>query len=464
MPGYLDYLRHMTFGRRATAGLALVVGVTFLAPAAAGAADSTRIAFQRDADAQESGIWVKDLATGAERRVTPELIPAAAPAWSPSGEAIVYACAPGDNWEICSIDVDRGNLDPVQLTYTAVDEFDPAYSPDGQWIVFETYASNGLADIAALPATGGVPRRLARTPTIDEQDPTVDARQGLAFDRGGEIAVVNAESTSGGQILTRGKRTESDPSFSIKNKLVFSRQNPQGRSDLAAADLRKTPRRSSQPRSKASATTQPRRLASTRGRFRRPSRTRRSAYTAPKPVTATSAADELEPAWSADGTKIYFAGARPGARFQIFAIADRRGSRRRQITPVGRYDDFEPALQPVVSRATSLRIDATLALPRLRLTVLWSPLVRAPRVLAQGAAACKKRNGRVLGTRKNDCLRGGEGSDQLWGYKGRDSLDGRGGNDSLHAKDNEADYVNGGRGRNQAWVDPKDEILAAVKH
>ncbi len=81
------------------------------------------------------------------------------PDWSPGGKRIAYvsdvADGKGDIW---TMDADGGN--PVRVT-DGDDSYDynPAWSPDGRWIVYETTkgSKSGPWSLAVLPASGGTP-------------------------------------------------------------------------------------------------------------------------------------------------------------------------------------------------------------------------------------------------------------------------------------------------------------------
>jgi uncharacterized delta-60 repeat protein len=65
----------------------------------------------------------------------------------------------------------------------------------------------------------------------------------------------------------------------------------------------------------------------------------------------------------------------------------------------------------------------------------------------------------------NDTLRGGGGNDSLFGEAGKNKLYGDDGNDKLYAKNGATDFVDGGAGTDEAWVDAIDSVLRVeVKH
>ena len=66
----------------------------------------------------------------------------------------------------------------------------------------------------------------------------------------------------------------------------------------------------------------------------------------------------------------------------------------------------------------------------------------------------------VLG---NDTLIGGPGNDTLEGGAGSDIMLGGTGNDVLHAWDGRRDRVDGGAGRDRAWVDPTLDRVTGIE-
>jgi len=80
------------------------------------------------------------------------------PALSNDHLAFVYA---GDIWIS-----DRNGSHPTRLTTHPAAEFDPHFSPDGNWLAFSAaYDSN--IDVYVVPVTGGQPRRLTWHPAAD---------------------------------------------------------------------------------------------------------------------------------------------------------------------------------------------------------------------------------------------------------------------------------------------------------
>ena len=112
------------------------------------------------------------------------------PAWSPSGDKIVYSCRIGggaNDFEICVINADGTN--PVQLTDNSVPDLTPTWSPDGQQLVFHR------------PVAGQGNQLFTMQPRPNE-DGTLPTATQLTFAPGanllanwGELRVTGGEST-----------------------------------------------------------------------------------------------------------------------------------------------------------------------------------------------------------------------------------------------------------------------------
>ncbi|MBN2469913.1 MAG: PD40 domain-containing protein, partial [Anaerolineae bacterium] len=110
--------------------------------------------------------------TGGDTRLTYTQGYEGAPAWSPDGQWLVYEAYTEDNLDIYITRID-GTQGPIRLTFDAAPEFSPAWSPGGREIIFVSLR-DGNRDIFLLslddPSDEAV-RNLTQTPGINESDP-----------------------------------------------------------------------------------------------------------------------------------------------------------------------------------------------------------------------------------------------------------------------------------------------------
>ena len=89
-----------------------------------------------------------------------------APSWKPTSDRIVYyAEQPGGSADLFVMDRDGANR-TVLLETPGADEGSPAFSPDGQWIAFDS-DQHGNFEIHLMRADGFGPRRLTTHPGRD---------------------------------------------------------------------------------------------------------------------------------------------------------------------------------------------------------------------------------------------------------------------------------------------------------
>jgi Tol biopolymer transport system component len=142
--------------------------------------DGTRIVFQREnvrGTLPDDGIalWIVDLTTGAEHRVTPwELRAGDTPDWSPDGRRILFHSnlgGPSDvSANLYTIRPDGTGLQ--QLTFATggtVNYLGSSYSPDGTMITVGRRPGTGgvNADVMVMRADGTAIRRVTRTDLYD---------------------------------------------------------------------------------------------------------------------------------------------------------------------------------------------------------------------------------------------------------------------------------------------------------
>jgi TolB protein len=86
--------------------------------------------------------------------------------WSPDGRFLLIAAGPPGDKDIFRLDADTGNI--ARLT-TGGNNNSAAYSPDGEWIVFNSLRNNNQADLYLMRADGSDQRQLTSDPEPDWQ-------------------------------------------------------------------------------------------------------------------------------------------------------------------------------------------------------------------------------------------------------------------------------------------------------
>ena len=103
-------------------------------------------------------LWTLPAGGGNARRITDDFADARQPAWSPDGKSIAFQSYRDGGWHIWSVRPDGSNL--KQVTSGPFDDREPQYSHDGTRLAFSS-DRNGNYDIWVLDLKTG--RAMART-------------------------------------------------------------------------------------------------------------------------------------------------------------------------------------------------------------------------------------------------------------------------------------------------------------
>jgi Tol biopolymer transport system component len=325
--------------------------------------DGAMIAFIAKNDRGAAQVWVKNLSQGDPLQITDGETDAARPRWSPKKDQIVFARKGQGIWSVPPLRgqarhiIDQGESpdfspDGGQLVYTKgrqiwVARVDgsqqqrlrgvpegvgigaPAFSPDGRWIAFFCREIGPKGDLWVMPAAGGQAHRL----TLDKQeggDPvwTPDGHWILfPSDRSGSLTLWRVPSSGGKpEAVTTGAGEDTSPAISPDGKtLIFTNTRNSWR--LMLLDL-------------ASGTQKE--LISQRQNMAMPTFSpdgERIAFfqemegdvhlfvvgvdgTGWRQVTRDRGQQNIMPAWSADGSALYFYQVRPSPSFRRLAIAE----------------------------------------------------------------------------------------------------------------------------------------------
>lgn len=117
--------------------------------------DGTKIVFNSDRSGSPQ-IYVKDLITGTEERITFDFKYCSSPVWSSLNKIVFVAITKGKH-DIYTINPDGAGL--RQLTESDGNNEEPCWSPDGRYIVFSSSRSNGY-HLYIMNANGFSQRRI----------------------------------------------------------------------------------------------------------------------------------------------------------------------------------------------------------------------------------------------------------------------------------------------------------------
>jgi Tol biopolymer transport system component len=105
-------------------------------------------------------LWIVPMGGGAARKITPDLLEARQPSWSPDNRHIAFQGYGDDGaWHIYSIASTGEEL--KALTSGIFDDREPAWSPDGQQIAFSSDRFGGITTIWTVAVANGTVRQLS---------------------------------------------------------------------------------------------------------------------------------------------------------------------------------------------------------------------------------------------------------------------------------------------------------------
>jgi eukaryotic-like serine/threonine-protein kinase len=144
--------------------------------------DGTRATMELADGTGNMDIWTWDFARRIKTRQTFDPKPDRAPTWSPSGREIAFASLRTGVWQIFRRDVTSGQPDE-QLTSSPGDKIMPDWSRDGRYIVFIQLGTTTAEDIWALPLDGDrQPYPILQTPALETNPALSPDGHWLAFE------------------------------------------------------------------------------------------------------------------------------------------------------------------------------------------------------------------------------------------------------------------------------------------
>jgi TolB protein len=148
---------------------------------------------------------------GEPRLLGPEGAALRNPAWSPDGSWLVFESDAASFRDLYRFDLDAAST--LRLTDDAEGNFEPAVSPDGQRIAFVS-SRDGDAELYAMTADGGAPQRLTESRGDDSQPVWSPDARTIAFTsgreraRGHDVFVLELETGTVTPIVRDGSRTQ----------------------------------------------------------------------------------------------------------------------------------------------------------------------------------------------------------------------------------------------------------------
>ena len=256
-------------------------------------------------------IFVMDLDGTNRQRVTRDTNDAIMPAWSPDGQRIVFASKIGDNRDVFVVSLDGTGL--LNLTNHPANDYTPSWSPDGRQVVF---SSNRLGywEMFLVNSDGSEVRRIADE-AIGGQSPVFspDGRL-LAFsardeENNWDIYVMpvpaNGSPPQPPRRLTTAVGNDLAPMFSPRGDRIAFESNRDGNYEIYVMNLDGGNQRN---------------------------------------LTNLASANDQGPVWSPDGKRIMFYSTRDGS-WDIFVMSD-TGRNVTNLTNTPDIDELEPSWRP----------------------------------------------------------------------------------------------------------------------
>jgi len=104
-------------------------------------------------------LWILPFRGGEAKRITPDLLEARQPTWSPDSQAIAFQGYDDGTWHIYVIPRDGGEVKAI--THGEFDDREPAWSHDGSRIAFSSDRVDGISTIWELIVANGDFRRVS---------------------------------------------------------------------------------------------------------------------------------------------------------------------------------------------------------------------------------------------------------------------------------------------------------------
>lgn len=198
-----------------------------------------RICFACDQTSNDE-IWTIKLDGTDLRQITEDPALDWEPTWSPDGQWLTFQSNRSGNWEIYKIQSDGKNL--TRLTNHSADDCEPNWSPDGEKIVFQSIRS-GKWDIWIMDTNGQNLQNITNSQHEDTDPSWSPDSKYVVFssDRTGEadIYVINADSTKYLKRVTQHPAYDGAPSWSPDGENIVFESTRAGKLNLFMVKISK---------------------------------------------------------------------------------------------------------------------------------------------------------------------------------------------------------------------------------
>jgi Tol biopolymer transport system component len=194
------------------------------------------IVFAR-ARGDRSELWLMNTDGSGKRRLGTPKGSETHPVWSPKSDTIAFVRLLGDQWDVVVTDL-KGNR--RQLTNDAAAQVDVSWSPDGGTIVFDQI-EDGTSDLWTVPAGGGTPTQLTKTPGTAELNPAWSPLSDeIAYDAADAKGIYDLyildRKTGETRRITHDAADDGDPAWSPTGKLLAYRHEVGSDYEVAKVD------------------------------------------------------------------------------------------------------------------------------------------------------------------------------------------------------------------------------------
>jgi Tol biopolymer transport system component len=186
--------------------------------------------------AERSGsfdIYLMDLATRTETRLTENPADDVDPAPAPDGQTIVFASDRDGDYELYTMNLDGGEV--RQLTSNGYDDLMPSFSPNGTWIVYAADSdSDGLFDLYRVFPNGDSNQRLYSGPQRNADPHWQSADNAVYFSAGAprdastwEIRRLDLDSGTA-ETLTSNRVRDRGPTRGVDDAILYETEGDGG--------------------------------------------------------------------------------------------------------------------------------------------------------------------------------------------------------------------------------------------